>query len=133
MATRLVRNCGPLLTVKTTAGVEAKYGLDALSSLDFTLSKIQYLSDLKPVSVKSQDALLAVARPNDAVPDASWARYEVANDRNLDGGRASLDRRRTSGRWVQLRHDPRDGRSLRAGLVEYCSVFAPNPRTCRIW
>lgn len=54
---------GSQLTLRTGAGVDLRVPLDQLSRLDFSTGKIQYLSELKPTSVRWSPR---VAIPKDA-------------------------------------------------------------------
>jgi NPCBM/NEW2 domain len=63
-----------------SVGGEIKIPIDSLKRLDFSLGKIQYLSDMKPVEVVYTPFF-----------DVKW---EYQKDRNMDGGPIRLERKK---------------------------------------
>jgi hypothetical protein len=73
---------GERLAIRTTAGVAVDLSGDELRRLDFSVGKLQYLSDLEPASVEF------TPRQSGGASDANFARlYAFKKDRALlDGG-----------------------------------------------
>ncbi len=69
---------GQRLTLKTTAGVDVELAADELRRLDFSVGKMQYLSDLEPASVEF------TSRQSGGASDENYARlFAFKKDRAL--------------------------------------------------